>query len=145
MERLVWLESAIADLVRLRKFIDRNNPNAAKRAAKTIDLLHNSTSAGNLCVGAVLESSRTFEYAAVLRSDPPTNSLAEANSARGLIKKAVITLIEFPLTGKPVTNLIDYRDLYIRFGLSGYILRYRIYDDTIYVVHIRHDREMEFK
>ncbi|WP_410520790.1 hypothetical protein [Candidatus Tisiphia endosymbiont of Dascillus cervinus] len=127
MERLVWLESAIADLVRLRKFIDRNNPNAAKRAAETIDLLHNSTSAGNLCVGTVLESSRTFEYAAVLRSGPPINSLAEANSAIGLIKKAVIKLIEFPLTGKPVTNLIDYRDLYIRFGLSGYILRYRIY------------------
>ncbi|WP_341753882.1 type II toxin-antitoxin system RelE/ParE family toxin [Candidatus Tisiphia endosymbiont of Dioctria rufipes] len=36
MERLVWLESAIADLVRLRKFIDKNNPNAAKRAAETI-------------------------------------------------------------------------------------------------------------
>ncbi|WP_367364764.1 type II toxin-antitoxin system RelE/ParE family toxin [Candidatus Tisiphia endosymbiont of Nedyus quadrimaculatus] len=96
MERLVWLESAIVDLVRLRKFIDKNNPNAAKRAAETI-------------------------------------------------KKAVIKLIEFPLTGKPVTNLIDYRDLFIRFGLSGYILRYRIYNDTIYVVHIRHDKEIEFK
>ena len=96
MERLVWLESAITDLVRLRKFIDKNNPNATKRVAE-------------------------------------------------VIKKAVIKLIEFPLIGTPVTNLIDYRDLYIRFGLSGYILRYRIYDDTIYVVHIRHAKEIEFK
>ncbi|WP_410521346.1 hypothetical protein [Candidatus Tisiphia endosymbiont of Myopa tessellatipennis] len=52
--------------------------------------MHNSTSAGNLCVGTVLESSRTFEYAAVLRSGPPTNSLAEANSARGLILVSIL-------------------------------------------------------
>ncbi|MCC8371252.1 MAG: type II toxin-antitoxin system RelE/ParE family toxin [Rickettsia endosymbiont of Pseudomimeciton antennatum] len=72
MERLVWLESAITDLARLRKFIDKNNPNTAKRVVE-------------------------------------------------VIKKAVIKLIEFPLIGKPVTNLIDYRNLYIQFGLSGYI------------------------
>ncbi|MDD9337101.1 MAG: hypothetical protein PV337_01460 [Rickettsiaceae bacterium] len=47
--------------------------------------MHNSTSAGNLCVGTVVESSRTFEYVTVLRSGPPTNSLAEVNSARAII------------------------------------------------------------
>ncbi len=51
-----------------------------------IDFLHNSTSAGNLCVDPVLESSRTLEYAAVLCSVSPTNSLAEANYARSLMK-----------------------------------------------------------
>ncbi|WP_342278430.1 cation:proton antiporter subunit C [Candidatus Tisiphia endosymbiont of Myopa tessellatipennis] len=52
---------------------------------RTIDFSHNSTSAGNLCVDPVLESSRTFEYAPVLRSVSPTNSSAEANYARSLI------------------------------------------------------------
>ncbi|WP_410521418.1 outer-membrane lipoprotein carrier protein LolA [Candidatus Tisiphia endosymbiont of Parasteatoda lunata] len=50
-----------------------------------VEFLHNSTSTGNLGVGTRLESSRTLEYATILRSDPPTNSLVEANSARVLI------------------------------------------------------------
>ncbi|WP_410521686.1 diaminopimelate epimerase [Candidatus Tisiphia endosymbiont of Oplodontha viridula] len=56
-----------------------------KEITLRIDPLHNSTSAGNLCVDPVLESSRTLEYAPVLRSVSPTNSSAEANPARGLI------------------------------------------------------------
>ncbi|WP_410521680.1 hypothetical protein [Candidatus Tisiphia endosymbiont of Psammoecus bipunctatus] len=38
-----------------------------------IDFFRNSTSAGDLYVDAVLESSRTLEYAAVLRSASPSN------------------------------------------------------------------------
>jgi plasmid stabilization system protein ParE len=53
-------------------------------------------------------------------------------------------LIEHPLIGKPVADLPDYRDLSIRFWASGYILRYRIYEDSIYIVHIRHYRETDF-
>jgi hypothetical protein len=55
-----------------------------------LDLLRNSTSAGNLCVIPVLKSSRTLEYAAVFRSVSPTNSLTEANFARGLLNNCVI-------------------------------------------------------
>ncbi len=40
------------------------------------DLLQNSTSASNLYVDVLLESLRTFEYAAVLRSVSPSNSSA---------------------------------------------------------------------
>jgi len=49
-----------------------------------------------------------------------------------------------PELGKPIEDLIDYRDLGIRFGAGGYVLRYRIYDETIYIVHIRHYRESEY-
>ena len=45
------------------------------------------TFAENLCVDTVLESSRTSKYAAVLSSESPTTSLAEANFERGLLKK----------------------------------------------------------
>ncbi len=42
----------------------------------TIDLFRNSTSAGDLYVDAVLESSRTLEYAEILRSASPSNPSA---------------------------------------------------------------------
>ncbi|WP_410521326.1 hypothetical protein [Candidatus Tisiphia endosymbiont of Myopa tessellatipennis] len=42
----------------------------------TLDFFRNSTSAGDLYVDAVLESSRTLEYAAVLRSASPSNPSA---------------------------------------------------------------------
>lgn len=69
-----------------------------------VEFLHNSTSTGNLGVGTRLESSRTLEYATVLRSDPPTNSLVEANSARVLI-----------LENRPFDNkAIDQLKIYLR-------------------------------
>lgn len=95
MQNLIWLDSAVNDIVRLREFIAEQNPNAAKKAAQTI-------------------------------------------------KKAVNKLIEFPNIGKPVEDLPDYRDLHIKFGAAGYILRYRIYKNDLYIVHIRHYRELEF-
>ncbi len=54
-----------------------------------LDLLSNSTSAGNLYVGSVLESSCTSMYTPVLCSDSPSNSLPEASWIRGLKTKIV--------------------------------------------------------
>jgi plasmid stabilization system protein ParE len=96
MRRVVWLDSAINDLIRLKEFLAEKNHEAAKRAAEKI-------------------------------------------------KKIISQLIETPSIGKPVKDLISYRDLYIRFGAAGYVLRYRIYDNLIYIVCIRHYRELEFK
>jgi len=92
MRGLVWLDSAVNDLVRLRDFIRRENPNAASRVAS-------------------------------------------------IIKETTQNLIHFPEIGKPVAELLDYRDLFIRFGAGGYIVRYRIQDEVIYMVHLRHYRE----
>lgn len=95
MRELVWLDSAVNDITRLRTFIAKENPYAAKRAAE-------------------------------------------------VIKGAVTHLIEHPLVGKPVKDLPQYRDLLVRFGAGGYVLRYRIHLDTLYVVHVRHYREHAF-
>ncbi len=65
MQKIIWLDSAVEDVVRLREFIADNNPTAAKKAAE-------------------------------------------------IINKAASTLEKFPNTGKPVTDLSDYRDLYIK-------------------------------
>ena len=95
MWKLVWLESAIKDVTRLRKFITKENPTAAKRAAEAI-------------------------------------------------KEAAKRLMETPSIGRPVKDLPPYRDLLSRFGAGGYVIRYQVYLDTIYVVHVRHYRESSF-
>ncbi len=47
--------------------------------------MRNSTIESNLCVDPVLKSSRTFKYAAVLRSAPPANSFSLASFAGSLL------------------------------------------------------------
>ena len=96
MREIVWLDSAVNDVVRLREFIAKENPTAAKKAGQAI-------------------------------------------------KEATQRLIEAPSTGKPVKDLPQYRDLLTRFGAGGYVVRYRGYAETIYIVHIRHYREADFK
>ena len=94
--QVVWLDSAINDLIRLREFIAEYNPKAAQRAAKKL-----------------ISTAKTLE--------------------------------EHPEIGKPVKDLPMYRDLGVKFGLRGYVLRYRIYENILYVVHLRHYKESGFK
>ena len=96
MQKIVWLESAVHDLVRLRQFIAKKNPAAAKNAADSI-------------------------------------------------RSAVKLLSKNSEIGKPVSDLAPYRDLHARFGVGGYIIRYRVYSDVVYIVHVRHYRENDFK
>jgi len=96
MREIVWLDSAVNDVVRLREFIAKENPTAAKKAAQAI-------------------------------------------------KEAAQRLLEAPSIGKPVKDLPHYRDLLTRFGAGGYVVRYRVHAETIYIVHIRHYRETDFK
>ena len=95
MRELIWLDSAVTDLMRLREFIAAHNPQAAKSAAETI-------------------------------------------------KTAAKKLQNLPNIGKPAEDLPSYRDLKIRFGAAGYVMRYKIHQDNIYIVHIRHYRESGF-
>jgi len=71
------------------------------------------------------------------------NSEAAKRAAKS-IQNAAMRLEDFPLAGKPINYLPEYRDLVCRFGTGGYVLRYRIYADAIYIVHIRHCREFDF-
>lgn len=60
------------------------------------------------------------------------------------IKGSVGYLLDHPELGKPVTDLPEFRDLAIPFGSGGYMLRYRLHDEMIYIVSIRHYRENDF-
>lgn len=95
MKDLIWAKSAVKGLTRIRKFLAKESPSAAKRAAEAI-----------------------------------------LNASQSLRKN--------PNVGKPVIDLPPYRDLFIRFGAAGYVMRYRVHLDTVYVVHLRHYREDDF-
>ena len=51
-------------------------------------------------------------------------------------------LAMFPLAGKPVEMLEGYYDLFIPFAAGGYNLRYRVYKQSIYVIFIKHSKEL---
>jgi|SRR5208282_3432278 plasmid stabilization system protein ParE len=73
----------------------------------------------------------------------PQNKVAAQRAVR--IIKGTVTLLESnPLIGKPVEDLIGYRDIIIPFGSSGYVLRYRIQQDTIFIVALKHGKEAGF-
>ena len=48
----------------------------------------------------------------------------------------------FPLAGKPVEMLEGYYDLFIPFAAGGYTLRYRVHKQSIYVIFIKHSKEL---
>ncbi len=80
-----------------------------------------------------------------LRSLIAKNNPTAAKNAAEAIKTVVEQLIQNPSIGKPVPALSPYRDLLTRFRASAYVIRYRLHDDTIYIIHVRHYRENEFK
>ncbi len=73
----------------------------------------------------------------------PHNKVAAQRAAR-IIKGTVTFLESNPLIGKPVEDLIDYRDIIIPFGSSGHVLRYRFRQDTIFIVSLKHRKEAGF-
>ena len=72
------------------------------------------------------------------------NREAAARAAR-VILEAADSLGTHPQQGRPCEELLEYRELIIPFGASGYMLRYRIENETIYVVAIKHCKEAGFE
>ena len=67
-----------------------------------------------------------------------------AQRAVAAIRERLIAVTEAPQAGRPVPNLDPFREILIPFGDGGYLARYR-YDestDTVYVIAIRHQREI---
>ena len=64
-----------------------------------------------------------------------------ANRAINVIVDRLGTLARFPLLGPVDQDRPDARQLFIRFGAAGYVVRYRVLDDMVTVLAIRHMRE----
>lgn len=76
-----------------------------------------------------------------LRSKNP----AAAERAAQAIIQGVRTLGLQPHIGRPIDDLPkEFRDWPIDFGDSGYIARYRIDNDTIVILALRHQKEAGF-
>ena len=93
--QIAWLPEAVKDIVCLRGFILKKNPNAATRAVSRI-------------------------------------------------KKAVNILEDNPEAGKPVEDLLPYRDLFIPYGNGNFIVRYREEISRVLIVRVRHSKEESF-
>ncbi len=73
----------------------------------------------------------------------PLNREAAQRAFR-IIKAAAAPLETNPRIGKPVADLPDCHDIIIPFGAAGYVLRYRIQGDIIFILAVKHGREAGF-
>lgn len=54
---------------------------------------------------------------------------------------AADTLIDFPQKGRPWEHDDMSRELLVRFGSRGYVLRYRYSDNVVFIARVWHARE----
>jgi toxin ParE1/3/4 len=88
--RLIWLDEAVHDIVRLRSFLEHDSPGAAQRAARCI-------------------------------------------------LDGVNTLLRYPEAGTPMGD--GRRELFLPFGNSANVLRYRVDGGDIVIIRVWHGRE----
>ena len=68
-----------------------------------------------------------------------------AKAAIRAIREKAILLENFPNAGRPADDLEpEQRELLVPFGVSGYVLLYRIEKDMVYILAIRHQREVGY-
>jgi plasmid stabilization system protein ParE len=88
-------------------------------------------------VSAILDLQRLRDF--IVSHNPEA-----AQRAVKIIKAAVAALTANPRVGKPAEDLPDYHDIIIPFGASGYVLRYRLQGETIFIVAVKHGKEAGF-
>lgn len=74
----------------------------------------------------------------------PKSPLAAKRAAEAILA-GVQALGAYPKLGRLIDDLPDrYREWLIDFGDSGYITRYRIDDDVVTILAVRHQKEAGF-
>ncbi len=70
---------------------------------------------------------------------------AAARRAVKAIRDGVKILAEHPRIGRPIADMDEaFRDWIIDFGDSGYVVRYRIENDSVMILAVRHQKEAGF-
>ena len=58
------------------------------------------------------------------------------------IDEGALLLEDFPNAGRPAEDLEpEHRELFIPFGVSGYILLYRVEDSYVHILAVKHQKE----
>ncbi|MBB2794990.1 UNVERIFIED_ORG: plasmid stabilization system protein ParE [Rhizobium pisi] len=80
---------------------------------------------------------RLFDF--LMRQESPV----AAQKAMLAIDEGIQMLLENPYLGIRMESHAEYRQLFVPFGKSAYVLRYRIRDeaDTLVIVRVWHGRE----
>lgn len=61
------------------------------------------------------------------------------------IRKKVLLLEQFPDAGRPAEDLEpEHRELFIPFGVTGYVVLYRIENSFVYILAVRHQKEIGY-
>ena len=72
------------------------------------------------------------------------NNPQAAFKAIETIREYIQRINHYPLIGRPFMYAeVEYRELIIGFGSSGYIAVYRIIADQVYIVALRHQKERQ--
>lgn len=69
------------------------------------------------------------------------HSPTAAKRAVDTLIEAADSLAEFPEKGRPWDLEIHFRELSVRFGARGYVIRYRYVDDVVVIVRAWHALE----
>ncbi|PHS37620.1 MAG: plasmid stabilization protein [Robiginitomaculum sp.] len=75
-------------------------------------------------------------YAFILPHSPQA-----ASRAIDVIIEGVDGLIDFPELGSPWEPDTDFRELPVRFGAKGYVVRYRLFEDQVIIARVWHSLE----
>ncbi len=70
----------------------------------------------------------------------PHSQDAAARAIQTLVD-AADSLTDFPEKGHPWEHNGDFRELSVRFGTRGYVIRYMIYDDAVVIFRVWHGLE----
>ena len=87
---------------------------------------------------ALLDVQRLYRFLVVKNPDA-------ARRAVKAIRQGVKVLEQQPTVGRPVEEMDnEYRDWIIDFGDSGYVARYRVDQQFVSVLAVRHQKEVGF-
>lgn len=94
----------------------------------------------------VIWTARAREDLVRLRGFLATHSLEASHRAIALIRASLQTLKSHPQSGTAVEWLPEgYREWFIAFGSSGYVVLYRYFGHEIVIQAIRHGREAGYQ
>jgi len=68
------------------------------------------------------------------------NPLAAKKAIRA-VRKGAKQLQDYPEAGRPMGDRTGRRELFVAFGIGGYVLRYMLDEKTVVIIRVWHARE----
>lgn len=61
------------------------------------------------------------------------------------MREKALLLEQFPNAGRPAEDLEpEHRELLVPFGAAGYVLLYRVEDSSVYILAVKHQKEVGY-